>query len=481
MTGDEDREVSPTRVLDAKDELNLAEFPLCAIADRLPPGQKSLSFEDRVWDSARGEMVVRQLTITGSEEFGLPTALDDEVLLGLIQLSKLQHFSDRKVHFTRYQFLRLLSWADESKNYERLEKSLNRWVGVTLYYQNAWWDRGEQNWASEKFHILDNVTLYERERVRQQKKSGRQSQLPLSTFVWNDVVFRSFQAGNLKSIDFDFFKRLESSVAKRLYRFLDKRFFHRSRWEFDLKELCWEHVGLSRNYSDAANLKRKLKTGIGELERQGFLVALPDTQRFLKVKSGEWRVVFEKACAGSIREKSAPPPPVDVDALCEGLIRRGVSPTAAREAVAGQPPERVRSQLEVFDWLVAQKHRSVSVNPAGFLISSIRSDYAPPKEFLSEAERVKRKEQAAARRAREEEKAREAMAQEEQKRIAREKIVKQFWQSCSALERRRMEDEALNGASSVERAVLERGGTFAVATRQALFDAFALKSLEQGV
>ena len=78
----------PTKLTDAKDELNLAEFPLCAIADRLQSGQTSLSFEDHVFDVARGEMVTRQLTITGSEEFGLPTALDDEVLLGLIQVSK---------------------------------------------------------------------------------------------------------------------------------------------------------------------------------------------------------------------------------------------------------------------------------------------------------------------------------------------------------------------------------------------------------
>src|SRR5438093_6922576 len=115
----------PAKFTEGKDELNLAEFPLCGIASRLHPSQKTLSFEDRVYDSGRGEMITRQLTITGSDEFGLPTALDDEVLLGLIQLSKLQDFADRMVHFTRYQLLRLLSWRDESKNYGRVEKSLN--------------------------------------------------------------------------------------------------------------------------------------------------------------------------------------------------------------------------------------------------------------------------------------------------------------------------------------------------------------------
>ena len=75
------------KITDGRDELNLAEFPLCALAHRLRPDQKTLHFEDRVWDELRRETITRQLTITGSAAYGLPTALDDEVLLGLIQLT----------------------------------------------------------------------------------------------------------------------------------------------------------------------------------------------------------------------------------------------------------------------------------------------------------------------------------------------------------------------------------------------------------
>lgn len=97
----------PVSFIKAGDELNLAEFPLCCIADRTDPRQKTLAFEDKISDGSRGEMITRQLLITGSDECGLPTALDDEVFLGLIQLSKILGFADRKVHFTRYQLLPL--------------------------------------------------------------------------------------------------------------------------------------------------------------------------------------------------------------------------------------------------------------------------------------------------------------------------------------------------------------------------------------
>src|SRR2546426_799091 len=87
----------PPKLPQGKDEMNLAEFPLCCIADRAQPDVKTLVFEDQVWDTSRGEKITRQLTITASDEYGLPTARDDEVLLGLVQLSKLNDFADRRV------------------------------------------------------------------------------------------------------------------------------------------------------------------------------------------------------------------------------------------------------------------------------------------------------------------------------------------------------------------------------------------------
>ena len=49
----------PMKASDGKDELNLAEFSLCALAHRLRPDQKTLQFEDRVWDERRGAMRTR--------------------------------------------------------------------------------------------------------------------------------------------------------------------------------------------------------------------------------------------------------------------------------------------------------------------------------------------------------------------------------------------------------------------------------------
>ncbi len=72
--------------------------------------------------------------------------------------------------FTRYELLKLLNWADTTRNYHRLEQSLNRWLGVTLYYEKAWWSKEEQSWVNEGFHILDHVQILDQERQRRAAK-----------------------------------------------------------------------------------------------------------------------------------------------------------------------------------------------------------------------------------------------------------------------------------------------------------------------
>src|SRR5947208_12446554 len=170
-----------------KDELNLAEFPIAALTDRIPDGQTTLVFEDRL-ERRDSQPIVRRLTIMGTHKHGLPTSLDDEVLVGLIQLTKRRsNFTDAKVQFSRYELIELLGWPQSGQSYRRIEEALHRWVGVVLMYENAWWDNAAKSWVDENFHVLDNVTLYDRERRRPAPKSGRSGKaekvpLPLSSF-----------------------------------------------------------------------------------------------------------------------------------------------------------------------------------------------------------------------------------------------------------------------------------------------------------
>jgi hypothetical protein len=60
-----------------RDEMNLSEFPITLVAERVPGGCKTLTFEGK-----HGK-----LTVTGSDAYGLPTAPDADVIVGLLALT----------------------------------------------------------------------------------------------------------------------------------------------------------------------------------------------------------------------------------------------------------------------------------------------------------------------------------------------------------------------------------------------------------
>src|SRR5690606_24734170 len=121
-----------------------------------------------------------------------------------------------------------------------------------------------------------------------------------SRVVWGKEFFKSCQAGYLKSLDYDLYVRLNYHPAKRMYRFLDKRFYHKAEWEFELKDFAFEHVGLSRTYRDAGKIKEKLQRGIEELEQVEFLEPLPREERYVK-RGRQWVVRM-------IRKRAEPTP-----------------------------------------------------------------------------------------------------------------------------------------------------------------------------
>jgi Replication initiator protein A len=457
---------------DGRDELNLAEFPIALLTDRAAEGQNTLKFQDTVHDASTGKSVTRKLTITATDEYGLPTTKDEEVILGLIQLTKLaDNFSHRTVHFSRYELIRLLGWRDEGKNYHRLEESLNRWMSVTFFYDKAWWDKAAGSWVDEKFHVIDNITIYDQER----RPGKGQGALPFSSFTWNKVLFHSFQAGYLKRLDLDFYLSLKTSTAKRLYRFLDKRFYHGDRQEFDLFRLAFEHVGISRRYTKAVHLRRNLAQAIEELEAKGFLEPLPASERYVQIRRGEWKVIFVKKGKG---KPALPSQPAPTTPLQKELTDRGVTAGTAAELVAAIPAERIAAKLEVFDWMTEKNDKRLSQNPAGYLVASIREDYAAPKDFQPKAER-ERKQQAAAEKQRQKDEELIARRRQEEQEAATRKAerchIDAYLATLTPQERKGLEEQAIAGAAEHMRRAARVGGELAEITRRHLVNREVLR------
>ncbi|MBV8230857.1 MAG: replication initiator protein A, partial [Planctomycetaceae bacterium] len=418
---DEDKD--PQRV--GRDEMNLAELPITLLADCVPEGIKTLVFEDR-----HG-----RLTVIGSDAYGLPTALDNDVIVGLIQLTKLRNdFTDPTVMFSRYELLNLLGWPDRGQYYRRLNDSLHRWVTVTLKYDGCWWDNKRKRRVSASFHILDEVVLPDAD------DPGI-----VSSFTWGKKFFKSCKDGNLKRLDVGTYFALKSALSKQLYRFLDKRFYLRPDWTYDLRELAFEHVGMSRKYAPW-KVKQELQPALDELEGIGFLELMTAAERYSKAGRGAWNIRLVRKLTPPAETKPPAPAPTGLE---RELVARGVTRSVAAELVRDFPAERIEAQIERLDWRREAKPKRVK-DLGAYLAQAIREDYAAPAGFEGRAERSARETATRAAHDREVE-AREAKVREQAERDR----VRAYWEALPPERQAALEAEALDRADPADRAAYE--------------------------
>jgi Replication initiator protein A len=443
-----------------RDELNLAEFPLTALAHRVPCDRKELVYQDQIRDQNSGEIIPRRLTITGDAKYGLPTSLDDDVIVALIHTTKeANSFTARTVPFSRMAVIELLGWPRNGQSLRRLDESLNRWLGVTLRYKNAWWDKAAQEWVNESFHILDNLTIYDQQAARRIRRNPAQTSPPLSTFSWNDIVFRSFQAENLKRLDLSLYFKLSLAPSKRAYRFLDKRFYRSPIQRFDLRYFACEHIGFSRDYT-AAKIKEKLQPALDELEGVGFLEPMSREGRYEKVGHGEWRIILVQGKDGKALE--SPPAREEPESpLAATLIERGVTAAVARELVRDHAEEEIQLQMEYLDWLIEHRPKRRIGDPAAYLVSAIRTGNAAPGGYESPAVRQAREEaQQAEERRKADERRRER--EEQARERAMQKAVHAYWDALTPMQQAAL-DAVIDAQADAETLATEQGplqGTF---------------------
>jgi hypothetical protein len=212
-----------------------------------------------------------------------------------------------------------------------------------------------------------------------------------------------------------------------MFRFLDKRFYRRSYLDFDLRTLACEHIGMSRSYAPT-ELKRRLKPALEELEQLGFLEPLDPEERYSWVSRGCWRIILIR---GQAKSADVPVPETEATILIDALVTRGVTQKVAVALVANHPHGRLKTKLEVFDWLVKNEDKRVGKNPAGYLVASIRSDYQAPGGFTdsAKAEETRKKAEEA------DHKAKKKAREESEKSKTREAELKARWEKLTEAER----------------------------------------------
>lgn len=283
-----------------RDEMNLIEFPFGPISSTTA---KTLEVEHQVFDKRLKREVTRSLIITGSDKWGLPGPIDDQVLLGLKTLTHESGFASQRIYFSRYDLCRIIGWPTDGRSYVRLEKSLDRMKATTLKFKDAWYVKSENDHKSRTFSIIDDVEICSRDQIERARLNVGEVTPPRSSFRWSDVVWKSFQDGFMKTVDLRMFRRIAEGrrreVPLRLWRILDKRFYNSDVARFKLRRLCEGTLGLSPNYGPAQMLRVLDRAAKWLIECQ-YLEAMwhrdgrGDVEVFFKQRLDEKRLIADK-------------------------------------------------------------------------------------------------------------------------------------------------------------------------------------------
>lgn len=359
-----------------RDEMNLAEFPF-ALLRRQTGDEDSYTYEG--WVTERGGQRRRQRwTVRGAGGLGLPTEYDERVIVALMAISAEQGFQARKTPFSIYRALQVMGLPRSQRAYESVQRALERLVGVTIYAEGAFWDQGEQGWVEMKsgFHIIEKYWLAYLERDQRVRDSEG---IP-GYFIWSEDIWKSIQDGYIKYLDLDFYFSLDIPLARRLYRFLDKRMHYQTTYEIDIFDLA-SRLGMAR-YEYPSEVSRKLQPALDELIEAGFL------QRAGAVKVGRYtRMRFERVGTNEAkRQEAAPPAPRTTlpdaaeeaaDPVALALVDLGFGRAVAQALVTEYGTDLVQEKLNYLRW-EQEVRRKLLRNPRGWLRRAIEEDYGAP-------------------------------------------------------------------------------------------------------
>lgn len=302
-----------------KDEMNLAEFPLARLGHH--DTRRDIEYHGQIVDKA-GHVLEQTWIVSGSARFGLPTEFADRVLVALIAISAKEHFASRKVAFTIYRVLTLMGLAPNQQHYKATKRALQQLVGVTIYSEGAFWDKTKQKRiTTEKgFHVLEEFWL----KSMEGKDDAVSAESGQGYIIWSERLWESFKAGYIKQLDTAFYFALEKVIARRLYRFLDKRMHYQNTYQIDVFDLA-ARLGM-KPYCYPSEIIDKMKDSFAELKQQGYLASVE------VIKVGKYtRVKFTRTNNGASLEKAPLPltPPLDSEA--EAPLRIRPTPVASRK------------------------------------------------------------------------------------------------------------------------------------------------------
>ena len=271
--------------------------------------------------------------------------------------------------------------------------------------------------------------------------------------VLNDVFIRILNGAMTRPLDYDYLKSLPPA-PQRFYEILSYQMYaalryDRARAKLTYSEFC-THAPQTR-YFEFNGVKKQMYKIHTEHRKSGYISKVDYQQTTDSDGQPDWIMLYmpgpkasaefraftkrggptvlemEHPSLESSPDLTAAEPPSPLEAR---LIGHGVTPVMAAELVRQHGEETVRAQLEYLDWRLGGKKAEKIADPAGWLVSAIKTGHAAPKGYVSKAERERQAEAAKQQQQAEADKRRRKQEQEARERAERQ-AIDAHWESLT--------------------------------------------------
>ncbi len=242
-------------------EVNLEEAPLFA-SNRRNKNESSIEARNTVV-TREGHRLEQYWKVTASPDFGLPGPLDQDVFVAVMRLvNRLGGIPpDGKIRFSVYELIELMNRTHAGSNYEDVREALDRLAASSIYSENAFYSKEDEDFKSLRFHLWEVAFL---KRVRKGSSDEQH------TLKFSEVLSRSFNASYLKSLDSEFYYSLRKDLAKSLYKLIDVKRRENLSWTIELHQLR-QLIAMPPSYKHPSTIKRQLEPAHRELVAKGYL------------------------------------------------------------------------------------------------------------------------------------------------------------------------------------------------------------------
>jgi hypothetical protein len=239
-------------------ESNVEEWPVFQLG-------RSKNDSARVEHTITGEdgsELQQRLEVSAPGKYRLPGRFDYDVYSAVLELLEIRGGmpEDGTLGFSLHELILIMGLQPSGRTYEEVRRSLRRIAATVLESDNAFWSRGQKRHISDTFNLwnirFDSIT----------DKNGSGSRHEIE---FGKLFRRSFEEHYLRGLDIEFYWRLDSPVAKRLYRLIDLKREGAASWSTDLFDLQ-KRIPIGP-YAYVSKIKEKLSAAHEELIARGFL------------------------------------------------------------------------------------------------------------------------------------------------------------------------------------------------------------------